>query len=78
MLLLSNTTAAYLSGNILPGLTALINAGLLFRMIYEVMHTQSEEESLKAAFPKIKKYLIAMIITTIISVLIITIDGYYK
>ena len=71
------TANEYISGNILPGLTALVCAGLLFRMIYEIMKIQTEEESFKTALKKSKKYIYAMIICTLITTLIKTIAAYY-
>lgn len=78
-MILITSTVTYLNTYIIPGLTIAINAGLLCKAILEIMKVQSEEEerTFKLALQKSKKYIIAMIVCTIIATIITAIDSYY-
>lgn len=77
MILLTETTT-YLNGEIIPAVGAVVVAGLTFRLVEKLQKCQSEDEPVKVALKKSKKYIVLIIITTILSAVIKVIQSYYK
>lgn len=71
-------TTKYLNSNIIPALGGVVVAGLMFRLIYELQKSHNEDEPIKVALKKSKKYIVLIIMTTILSATIAVIQSYYK
>lgn len=77
-MILITATTTYLNSNIIPALGGVVVAGLTFRLVHELQKSHDEDEPVKVALKKNKKYLYLIVMTTVMSTVIALIQSYYK